>query len=466
VFLKLRHRAQGEFAFLLEGAAQKGSFVRNAMYGFSGKFIIICFTFVTAPLLTRMYTPEAYGYFAFMNTIASNVAILATLGFPSALVLSRTDDRFYNFLVSVVVLSMMIITTFSLVLIFVANDVLPIELGQDKGFYLGLLVAACTLYALMQILPNWNVWRNQFQVAARINILVAGSARVVSLGMGLLPGASVFGLIIGELFGRLLGVVATVSHHLFKEWRNMFAAVRLKKMRSVTSEFKDYPKYVLAAGYVSVLTSHIPSLVFPYLFEMQRLGHYSLAVSMVGIPGSLLAYPLSSLFLKKFLELQETQAERIPLYVKRVLYGLFLVSVVPFAFIVVFGPDVFAFVFGADWRFAGELSSILAFHGLIEVVRVPLQGVFQAKKRERSILSYQVLQIAMVVIALLPGLISNDIVMMVWGFVGARCLISLFILKRILKWSGVSQRIIFIRCQVVLLLVLAIMFTFKWLLFM
>jgi hypothetical protein len=58
-----------------------------------------------------------------------------------------------------------------------------------------------------------------------------------------------------------------------------------------------------------------------------------------------------------------------------VLISLSLLSILPFLVIYFFGAPLFAFVFGAEWRFSGELSEIMAPWLMLNFIVSPLSTI-------------------------------------------------------------------------------------------
>src|SRR5690606_13529214 len=108
--------------------------------------------------------------------------------------------------------------------------------------------------AWIQIFPKLNVWRNEFKTAAKINVLTNGSARVASLAMGFFVAGNSFGLMIGEICGKSVGLAANLLHGLRKEWPAMIAQLTVSSMRNVLKEYRRYPYFVLTGGYVAALS--------------------------------------------------------------------------------------------------------------------------------------------------------------------------------------------------------------------
>jgi len=70
---------------------------------------------------------------------------------------------------------------------------------------------------------------------------------------------------------------------------------------------------------------------------------------------------------------------------------LFLIGVVPFTIIAIFGSDIFSLVFGEQWSESGEYLQILSPWFLFLFINRPSMMVFRIYKKNANLLIYVVL---------------------------------------------------------------------------
>ena len=87
------------------------AFFRDTSTVFGGKFFIALLTLIITPVLTRLYTPEAYGTFALYNSVVQNMVILGTLALPAALNTAKKE-----FLANILWLTLLCTLAFSIIL--------------------------------------------------------------------------------------------------------------------------------------------------------------------------------------------------------------------------------------------------------------------------------------------------------------------------------------------------------------
>ncbi|HEY0744933.1 MAG TPA: oligosaccharide flippase family protein [Chryseosolibacter sp.] len=425
-------------AWLVSGVGKKNSFVNNLSIVLVAKIVIVIFSLATTPILTRLYSPEAYGYFAFFNALATNFAIIATMGFPVALVVTKNDRDFYNLFAVSLFLSLVIFMVGSVSFVAVADYVLPFRLDTYRSLYLFLTLAGCLLFAAMYVFPRWNVYRNQFRQGAILNVAVNGGARLTSLAIGFWSAGFPFGLIIGEAVGKLVGLLANVRINLISEWSRMRNEVSVKNMVEAFKKFNAYPRYVLTGSYLATLTVSLPQLIFPYFFSTFDFGSYSLAIGLIGLPAILISQPISPVFIKKISDLKEQSDQRSALAVRKLTIVLFSTLLFPFAVGMFWAPELFVWLLGDRWLVAGQFASVLCLFGIFDIMQTCLQGVFQVYNREALIFRYNLIQLVLLVVGILPGIIRANASEAVWGISLARTIASLIVIWRVLTLLQLS----------------------------
>ena len=91
------------------------------------------------PIVTRLYTPEAFGLFNLFGSMTMLIAVFATMGYHNSLILPKTNDEALNMLL-VCIFSNIIITLLSVLIIFFGYDfILEILNAPELGSFLWLV---------------------------------------------------------------------------------------------------------------------------------------------------------------------------------------------------------------------------------------------------------------------------------------------------------------------------------------
>jgi O-antigen/teichoic acid export membrane protein len=104
------------------------------------------------------------------------------------------------------------------------------------------------------------------------------------------------------------------------------------------------------------------------------VGWYNLSVRMLGLPSTLIATAVSDVFRQRATNDFHTFGSCRSIFLK-VFKTLVLVSIVPFAILLLFGPSIFSFVFGEQWREAGKIAQVIGVLYVFKFVVSPLTYV-------------------------------------------------------------------------------------------
>src|SRR5699024_4694503 len=96
-----------------------------------------------------------------------------------------------------------------------------------------------------------------------------------------------------------------------------------------------------------------------------------LGKSVLSAPASLIGTSVGNVFYPKIAEAYNAGQNPIP-FLNKATLATFLVGVIPFSIIMIFGVWVFEFVFGGDWTVAGQYAQWMALWVLISLTARPL----------------------------------------------------------------------------------------------
>jgi O-antigen/teichoic acid export membrane protein len=131
------------------------------------------------------------------------------------------------------------------------------------------------------------------------------------------------------------------------------------------------------------------------------------------MPTSLISSAMLEVFKNRAQEDFRRTGSCSPIFIKMGL-ALFSIGVVPAIVLVFFAPTLFLFVFGPEWREAGEYAQIIAPLALIQFVCSPLSYVLIFREKLFLDLKLQTLFLILVVIALILAAELNSIITTVW----------------------------------------------------
>jgi O-antigen/teichoic acid export membrane protein len=391
---------------LQEGAAslrRDGSFTQNFAIVLSGTGLNIAIQILVAPILTRLYGPEAYGTFSLFNALCTNLALISTLRLPQALLLPPVE-RDFQVLMRTCLLSA-ILTSFLvfIVLLFSAAPVLAFFNAEKLVPFSFLIPVMVFLIALNQIIGQWQYRLNRFKQAVALDTSVLIGVRLFNVIFGWLTKGVIHGLIIGDIFGKLTGLILSWKLIIKDEWKLFFTRVSWSEIKLIFVRFKQYPFLNLPGVWLTLFSDQLSVFFISSAFGLSSVGMLSLAVSMLDLPKRLFAYSVSSVFYRKAVELQQQSFEKLQVLVVRMIYLFLFVSLVPYGTIGIFGPELFSWVFGSEWVLSGRIAQYFSVYCILELLYFSLDSVYYVLREEKRLFFFQAATFVLRFLSLFAG---------------------------------------------------------------
>ena len=210
------------------------------------------------------------------------------------------------------------------------------------------------------------------------------------------------------------------------------------KQIALLKRYRKFPLLGSPASLLNILSLQMPYLIIPALLTSAVAGMYFLVFRVLMMPVSLVGEAMMEVFRKKAMESLDKQGTCRPVFLKTLLF-LAIVGLPPIALLVYFGPELFAFVFGEEWREAGFYASLLAPMAFLRLVCAPLSGVLHVREKLRVIFWLQFLFFVMVVASLVLGWMYQDPVILVTSLSLSGCLFYLLQVVNSFRFSTIEN---------------------------
>lgn len=309
--------------------------------------------FAISPLITRLYSPAEQGIFSVYLAVVTLVTQIACGTYDRAIVLPEKDDDARD-LAALSFFILLIVSILFLVFCLINN-----QLGLIKDLTQGpwlLIPFNIFLLGLYQIFQAWQTRKKNF---ARISLSKVGqsiSMAAVNISGGLLKLSSP-GLIYGTFAGQFVAVSIILA--------NVRALIpSLKKATTKSNllrqaiKYSDFPKYNLFQSLLDGARDSIIIFVISLFFASDLLGYYSFSLRILRAPLSIMGASTATVLYQK-LASNINSGKPIFHVIKKICTQLALVIIPPFIILAIWGPKIFAFVFGSRWEMSGVFSQIL-----------------------------------------------------------------------------------------------------------
>ncbi len=360
---------------------------------------------LAAPIITRMCTPAELGAFSVWLAVIAVTAIGATLRLEAAMILDHGSDQ-QRICFSVVAWSATL-TALLILVCAVGARLLEVPAALHMSWF-GLLTLGLGTWmtACMQTTLAYATSHNAFGKAASAKIWAAGSIAACQVSL-LLAGCGGAALLGGQLFGLATGLLAAV-------WLLRPPSVRLHWLpdavqRQYLRRHQAFWRFSLPSNMLNILVGQLPLFLIGARHGALAAGLFALTQRVLSAPVALLASSVLEVFKRQ--SVQDFQAHGNCRDAYRYTFkALALLGIGPSLVLLLFSPDLFAFVFGPNWRPAGELAQILAPLYFLNFIASPLSYVFYVAGKQKADLVWQVALFLMTVgVFVSPGTLQQSV---------------------------------------------------------
>ena len=331
--------------------------------------------YLARPLLTRLFTPEAFGILGFYLATVAVLSSVASGKYEDAILLPA-DRReaagvytlalalgFAGFLVSLLLLPLRA----------------PIASALDRpDAALALLFVPPAVLATVwgRAGELWLTRADRFGSISGARVAQNGVMVPVQIGVGL-GRAAASGLIGGHVLGRIVGT-AVVTARAFSDvnvqrWETA-------ELRRLARRYRRFPLFAMPSGFLNTFSMQLPAFFLLAYFSPDVLGYYALAYGTLAVPMQLVGGSVGQVYFARAAEARHAGA--LGPLTQSVFARLSALGLFPFAALALAAPAVFSVVFGPEWREAGVYAQLLAPWLYFVLVSAPLSNLFDVLERQ------------------------------------------------------------------------------------
>lgn len=373
----------------------KNDFARGVSVLVGGTAGAQLLTVLASPLLTRLYTPADFGLLAVYASLLALINVISSLRYELAIPLAEDDAEAAN----VAALSLILVvlsTLLSGVLVWLLGSAIAEALGVPALVdYLWLLPVGVLLGGAYNVFNYWSVRTKRFTTIAGTRLRQALVTIAIKLAAFKLGGIA---LLYAQVAGASVGTTSLARPALASAG---FRQVSWRGIAKAAGRYRRFPYFSTWAGFANTAGLQLPPIMLAALFGPAASGLFSLAYRVLTLPLSLIGGAIGQVFFSNAAEAHR-KGQLAPLVVS--LHAkLALIGMPPALILILLGPELFAFVFGAPWRQAGEFACWLAPWLYLVFVTSPLSTVSTVTERQKQGLIYHAIQLISRVIAIAIG---------------------------------------------------------------
>jgi len=386
--------------------------VRPVLTVLAGTLAAQMLPILAAPLLTRLCTPAEIGAFGAWLGVAATATVVATLRMETPMLL-ETDPAGQGACLRVVAYWAAVLAL-ALVMAAFAARLAGLRLACMQSWpTLFMLGGAVWLMAYQSIVNAYAVAHQRFGAAARTKVWTVVAITTTQLGLLWWLGRGSVALPLGLLVGQLVGVFAARRcvrpPAVAWDWRLRPAD------RGVVKRHVRFVQFSLPSDLLNTLVGQLPLLLIGSAHGAAAAGMYALTHRVLAAPASVLSSSILEVFKAQAAQEWRGNGDCRQSY-RRTFKLLLGIGAVPSLLLWWLGPPLFALVFGASWRAAGDMARLLAPLYLVGFIASPLGYVLYITGRQHHELAWQGgLLLVTLAAFLLPVTLRQCLLAYVWG---------------------------------------------------
>lgn len=326
---------------------------------------------LAAPVLGRIYPPEAFGALANVIAVSTIAAVIFGGRFDYAILLPRRERTAEALFAGMTLVGALGGVVGISAVTFLARK----GFGGWPRFDGRIASAACVSGVLYVYLAASSALLNRkcrYRRLVAAGVCQAITNAVFSSILGVV-GAKGGGLVVGFLAGQVVGCIVARSSLELSGWPG---GLRRKARMVVLSmwRFRRFPVLSVPAGLVETGAQQVPVLAIGAIFGPAALGVFSMAQRLTRLPLSLVSGAVGTVFRREAAAAwgREQNCRR---ETTRTALFLATMSIVPAVLLGLFAPTAFKIALGAQWTRSGEVARLLLPALILQFVVSPISNV-------------------------------------------------------------------------------------------
>ncbi|PYZ92583.1 polysaccharide biosynthesis protein [Salipaludibacillus keqinensis] len=399
----------------------KKKFVKNVIVVAFGTVIAQLITLSLLPLITRIYGPDAYGLMGVFMSILAVVIPVAALTLPIGIVLPKKSIEAIEIIKASIKISIIISLGSFIILLLFYKDIANILQIESVDILLFLIPLIILVSGADQIFRQWLIRNKEFITISKISVyqplIIYGGMVIAGF---LMPLASVLILFLSakSLVSAFLMYLVMIKNKdkLFNKLKN-----QKTNFKVVIMKYRDFPMFRAPQELINATSQNLPVLILATFFGPAAAGFFSIGRTALSIPSQIIGKAVGDVFYPRISEAANNN-ENLTKLIKKATMILFIIGLIPFGTVMIFGPWLFTLVFGTEWTVAGEYARWLSIWLLFMFANKPCVKALPVLSAQGFHLKFTIASLLTRIIALFAGFYfyqSDLVAIALYGITGA-----------------------------------------------
>lgn len=324
-------------------------------------------TYVSYPIVSRLYTPQEFGLFGLFTSIAGMITLISTGRYELAIVLPSLNKNAFHLMILSFFINFFVVL-FVLIILF-ALSFFNFQLMGDYQ-ELNNVIFLIPLYILLaganNIFQNWYIRSKNFKLLSFSKVLMSIINNSIIIIAGLIS-IKLWGLFIG-FFISITSIVIYFAFKFYEHYKKNKAEIGKKNLRLVARQYIDFPKANTLHALSDLFQSQGLVYFIAIFYSATTVGLYTFAIRVLYAPIMLLVGSFTQVFYQRASEMFNSK-QSLNLLLKNTVLKVLAISIPIMIILLLFAEELFALIFSEEWRYSGIYTRILAPWICIDFVR-------------------------------------------------------------------------------------------------
>jgi O-antigen/teichoic acid export membrane protein len=377
----------------------KSDFTRHIITLMTGTTIAQAIPIAISPLLTRLYTPEDFGILALFMSISTIFGSIANGRYELAIMLPEKDEDAFNIAALGIIIAGCISLVLLAIVLFFNMQITNLLNSDELEPWLYFIPFTVFLIGIFNVLNYFNNRMRYYKDLAKANVYRSLVLAVLQVGLALYKSGPL-GLILGYFGSQFVANMKLLKNIVNKfDFKAIFSFYKLKQL---AKRYADFPKYSLFAVLANTLAINLTNILISLVYSVSTLGFYSFVQRLLGMPTTIIGNAIGQVFFKEAV-VERSKTGKAVYSFNFAIKKLTFIALPAFTLLFIIIEDIFAFVFGEDWRVAGEYGKILVPFFAVRFIAASLSNLNNVFEKQRVALLWQITLLVISLLTLFSG---------------------------------------------------------------
>lgn len=337
------------------------------------------------PILTRLFTPENFGFLALYLAFVGTISVVSSWKYELAIMLPEDEED-----AKALVFLSIIITIFTSLIVFIILFIFKGYLGaitENIKLFIWLVPLGILINGLLQIFVTWGARNEQYKSVANTRVAQSSVTVLSQLSLGVISLSS-----LSLIYGNILGIFSSLIYLVYQTSKKHYIQltnISKKRITENLSKYRNFPKFQSTSVLINSLSQHLPIILLSMFYSAEIAGFYSLTHRALTTPARLLGNSVRQVYFQRASKIFNKN-ESIRQILSKSTFGLIKVSIVPFVIVAIFAQSIFIFVFGKEWIVSGIYAQLIIVYIFALTVNPPAVMTLQILGMQKFSMVYEI----------------------------------------------------------------------------